>query len=267
MPTEPLVSVLIGAYDEAPTIGRAVASVLAQSLSEIELIVIDNGSVDGTQDAALAACAGDPRARVLRLEENVGIARSLNAGMREAQAPFVAILDADDEATPDRLARQLAALRAHPEVAVVGARSLERDHAGRPLVPRNRFRAGDVTRLVWSYNPIPNGTAMVRRDVVLAEGGYDPRYQYAMEYDLWLRLIRKHRLHALDDALVVRYVGGGVSNRFERRQIAEGAVLLARNTATHRNPRGVTGFAHCCASLAAPLTVKRALRRRRGMAP
>jgi glycosyltransferase involved in cell wall biosynthesis len=267
VPTDPRASVLIGVYNGARTLRRAIDSGLAQTLTDVELIVVDDGSSDATAEIADEAGRSDERVRVVRMGRNTGIARTLNAGLRAARTPYVAILDADDEAAPRRIQCQLAFLQAHPEVAVVGSRSDERDVDGRDLVPRNRFRAGDVTRLLWSYNPIPNATAMVRRDAVLAAGGYDARFRWAMEYDLWVRLARRHLLHALDEVLTVRYVGDGVSARFERRQVAESAIALARGMVRQREPRALAGIAHASASWATPLPAKRALRRRRGMTP
>src|SRR5689334_2668269 len=113
-PAPPAVTVLIGAYENEATVARAVGSILGQSEANLELIVIDDGSRDGSALAAEAAIGDDPRGRVMRLEENVGIARSLNAGLEAAAAPVVAIQDADDYSAPNRLERELAVLDAEP---------------------------------------------------------------------------------------------------------------------------------------------------------
>src|SRR4051794_24941238 len=118
MPADPpAVAVLIGAYENAATVGRAIASILGQSETNLELIVVDDGSRDGSAAAAAEAIGDDPRGRVMRLERNLGIARSLNAGLEVAAAPIVAIQDADDYSAPNRLERELAALAAEPDVA------------------------------------------------------------------------------------------------------------------------------------------------------
>lgn len=264
----PTVTVLIGAYENERTVPRAVASILAQTERDLELIVIDDGSRDGSAAAAREAIGSDPRGRVMRLERNLGIARSLNEGLRAAAAPVVAIQDADDYSAPERLERELAALAADPDVAVVGTRMREVDEADRPLWPRTTFAAGDVGPVLPRFNPIPNGSAAFRREVALALGGYDPRYRYATEYDLWLRIAERHRLLTLDEELCTRVMGGGnVAARAERAQLREGIAIRLRALARRRSLRGAGGLLRPALSCALPMPLKRALRERRGQAP
>jgi glycosyltransferase involved in cell wall biosynthesis len=267
-PDPPAVTVLIGAYENERTVPRAIASILAQTEPDLELIVIDDGSRDGSAAVAAEAIGSDPRGRVMRLDRNLGIARSLNEGMRVAAAPVVAIQDADDYSAPERLQRQLAALAADPRVAVVGARMREVDPDGRVLRPRTSFAAGEVNPVLLRFNPIPNGSTAFRRGVVLALGGYDPRYRYATEYDLWLRIAERHRLLALDEELCTRVMGGGnVAARAERAQLAEGIAIRRRALGRRRTLRGAGGLLRPALSYALPVRLKRALRERRGQAP
>lgn len=267
-PGLPAVTVLIGAYDNERTLPRAIASILGQTERRLELIVIDDGSRDGSATAAAEAIGSDPRGRVMRLERNLGIARSLNAGLEAAAAPVVAIQDADDYSAPERLERELAALAADPGIAVVGARMREVDADDRLLAPRTSFAAGDVGSLLLRFNPIPNGSSAFRREVALAVGGYDPRYRYAAEYDLWLRIAERHRVVALDEELGTRVMGrANVAARAERAQLAEGIAIRARALRRRRSLRGAGGLLRPALSYALPLPVKRALRERRGQAP
>lgn len=267
-PGPPAVTVLIGAYDNERTLPRAIASILGQGERDLELIVIDDGSRDRSAAVAAEAIGRDPRGRVLRLERNLGIARSLNEGLRAAAAPVVAIQDADDYSSPQRLQRQLAALAADPGVAVVGSRMREVDASGRALHPRTSFAAGDIGPVLLRFNPIPNGSAAFRREVALELGGYDPRYRYAAEYDLWLRIAERHRLLALDEELATRVMGGGnVAARAERAQLAEGIAIRARALRRRRTLRGAGGLLRPALSYALPAPLKRALRERRGQAP
>jgi cellulose synthase/poly-beta-1,6-N-acetylglucosamine synthase-like glycosyltransferase len=204
----------------------------------------------------------------MQLERNLGIARSLNAGLETAAAPFVAIQDADDYSAPNRLERQLAVLAEDPEIAVVGARMREVDGEGREMQPRTSFAAGDVGTVLPRFNPIPNGSALFRRDAARAAGGYDPRYRYATEYDLWLRLAERYRLVALDEELCTRMMGGGnVAARAERPQLAEGLAIRLRALRRRRTLRGASGLLRPALSYALPVSVKRPLRERRGQAP
>lgn len=259
------VTVLIGAYNNAATLEQAMLSVLGQTVRELELLVIDDGSSDGS--SAVAAGVRDPRVRLLSMGCNVGISRSLNRGLAEARAAVVAVQDADDFSAPSRLERQLAVLDARPEVAVVGSRMREVDARGAVVAPRTLFRAGDVNDVLLRFNPIPNTSVAFRRDVVLALGGYDPRYRYAMEYDLWLRVADRLVVHALDEPLSTRRMGGSnVAARAQRAQAAEAIAIVARTLARRRTLRGASGLAFPVGAVLEPAVVKRWRRRRAGQA-
>jgi glycosyltransferase involved in cell wall biosynthesis len=264
--TTPRVSVLIGAYNSAATLGAAIDAILGQTLTEFELIVVDDGSSDDS--AAIAEAIRDDRVRVLRMRSNVGISRSLNAGIEAASAPVIAVQDADDLSAPERLARQLALLDGRPDVAVVGCRMREVDEQGTELRSRTAFAAGDVRDVLLRFNPIPNTSAAFRRAAVLAAGGYDPRYRYAMEYDLWLRLAEHHAIVTLDEVLAARRMSRtNVAARAERAQIREALLIRARALRRRRTLRGASGLVLPAISYATPLPAKRALRRRLGQAP
>ena len=263
----PRISVLIGAHNHEHTLPRAVDSMLAQTVEALELIVIDDGSTDRSVEVAESLAAGDSRIRVLRMDENVGIARSLNAGLREARAPVVAVQDADDWSEPGRLERQLAVLDAEPAVAVVGSRQREVDPQGRELTPRTSFAAGDVGGVLMRFNPIPNTSAAFRRDLVLALGGYDARYRYAAEYDLWLRVAEGHGVATLDEPLSTRVMSStNVAARAERAQTAEAIAIRLRALRRRRTLRGASGLLAPALSYLTPLPLKRARRRRLGQA-
>lgn len=264
----PRVSVLIGAYNNADTLERAARSMLEQTVRELELLVVDDGSSDGTPAVAARIAADDERSRVLTLPGNVGIASSLNAAVRASSAPIVAVLDADDWAEPRRLERQLELLESRPEVAVVGVRVREVDESGRELVPRTRFAGGDVNGVLMRFNPIPNSASAFRRDQALAVGGYDPRYRWAADYDLWLRLAERHRIFVLDEALSTRRMSTvNVAARHERAQTGETIVMRMRAMRRRRSLSGASGLIPYAVSYVTPPRLKRAVRRRLGQAP
>jgi glycosyltransferase involved in cell wall biosynthesis len=264
----PRFSVLIGAYNNEATLERAARSMLDQTVSELELLIVDDGSSDGSAEVATGIAAADPRARVLRMPSNLGIARSLNAGLEAAVAPNVAVLDADDWSDPHRLERQLEVLDGDPSVAVVGCRMREVDEHGRELAPRTSFAAGEVNAALMHFNPIPNTSSAFRRDAALAVGGYDPRYRWATEYDLWLRLAERHRIFALDEVLATRQMSSrNVAARRERAQIAEAVGMRLRAMRRRRSLAGATGLVPYAVSYVTPLPIKRVIRRRVGQAP
>ena len=188
--------------DGAPWVGEAVASVLGQTASDLELIVIDDGSRDGTP--ALLDGVRDARLRVER-REPAGLTVSLNRALRLARAPLVARLDADDIALPERLARQRAFMDAHRDVGLLGGGAREVDGAGREIAVRipptddSALRAALIRR-----NPFIHSAVMTRRDLVERVGGYDESVPVAQDYDLWMRLAPLTRLASLPEVLVVR---------------------------------------------------------------
>jgi glycosyltransferase involved in cell wall biosynthesis len=261
----PRVSVLIGCWNNADTLGRAIDSILSQTLEDLELIVVDDGSTDRTPD--LVEAISDARLRYLPLD-HMGISRSLNRGLRAARAPIVAVQDADDWSLRERLERELALLDARPEVAVVGGRMREVGPDGEELRPRTKFAAGEVNRALLHFNPIPNSCAAFRREPALELGGYDPRYRYSMDHDLWLRLTDDHVAFTLDEVLAVRRMSGSnVAAREERAQIRETLAARAATLRRRRTLGGASGMALPALSYLTPLAAKRALRRRRGQAP
>jgi glycosyltransferase involved in cell wall biosynthesis len=261
----PRVSVLIGCWNNADTLSQAMDSILSQSVQELELIVVDDGSTDGTHD--LVRSVPDPRVRYLPLE-HVGISLSLNRGLEMAAAPVVAVQDADDWSLPTRLERELAVLDAWPQVAVVGCRMREVGPAGEELRPRTAFRAGNVNRALMRFNPIPNSCAAFRREAALAVGGYDRRYRYAMDHDLWLRMAEHHEVFAFDEVLAVRRMGGSnVAARRERAQLRETLEIRGAALRRRRSLAGASGLVLPAISYLTPLPLKRALRKRLGQAP
>ena len=263
--TGPRVSVLIGCWNNADTLPRAIESILGQTVEDLELVVVDDGSTDDT--AQLVRAIEDPRVRYLPLE-HMGISRSLNEGLRAARAPIVAIQDADDWSEPERLERQLAVLDAEPDVLVVGVRMREVDERGAELAPRTAQAAGDVTSRLLRHNPVPNSAAAFRREPVVALRAYDPRYRYAMDYDLWLRAAEHGRVVVVPEELATRRMSpGNVAARRERAQTGEVVRMRARAQARRRSLRGSAWVLVPALAWLTPLPLKRVLRRRRGQAP
>jgi glycosyltransferase involved in cell wall biosynthesis len=259
------ISVLVPVWNNADTLERAIDSILAQTVTELEVVVLDDGSTDASRD--LAAAYGDPRVRPLSLPHR-GISLTLNAGLDGARAPFVAIHDADDMSLAERLERQLDVLESDPAIAVVGCRMREVDQDGRTRRSRIRFAAGDVTDRLVRFNSIPGTAAALRRDVARSVGGFDPKYRYAQDYDLWLRIADHHRVVCLPDELAVRWHGeGNVGARKARQQVGESISLKVATMRRRRSLRGVWYLPVTVLAWILPVRVRRVVRRLRGRAP
>jgi glycosyltransferase involved in cell wall biosynthesis len=203
----PRVSVVVCVRDPDPDqFTAALASLQAQDLRAVdphalEVVVVET---EGERPAAPVLGRFDELRIVHRIAPR-GLGRARNLGIATARAPYVAILDGDDMAAPDRLAQQAAFLDAHPEVAVVGSAIRYVDLAGEPVGSREYPLEHDaIARAMRRFNALAHPTVMFRRDVVRAAGGYlEDSLQACDDYELWSRLARSgHRLANLASALV-----------------------------------------------------------------
>ncbi|WP_300156626.1 glycosyltransferase [Solidesulfovibrio sp.] len=208
----PKVSVVLPVYNGALYLRAAVESILSQTFGDFECIIIDDGSRD--ESYAVAAAIDDPRIRLLR-QENTGLAATLNRGISLARGPYIARQDQDDLSDPCRLERQVAFMDAHPDCVLLGTRAIITvDDA-----PTGRFHDHPVDTAILRLdllfnNPFVHSSVMLRRDMVLAAGGYttDPDRQPPEDYELWSRLARRHAVANLPERLVhYREVSGSMS--------------------------------------------------------
>ncbi len=198
----PQVDVLIPAYNAQATLREAVESIQRQTFDDIRIVIVDDGSTDGTADI-LAEMAADDRRIAVLTKANGGIVDALNDGLAICNAEFVARHDADDLAYPERLAVQIGYLRDHPEVAAVGAAVRHIDGAGRRTGSIANLRPPDEAdcRAIPAREPyIIHPFLTIRRSALMAVGGY--RYaSHAEDSDLYWRLTEHHRMVNLPDLL------------------------------------------------------------------
>ncbi len=198
-PSRPLVSVVMPAYNCARYISAAIESVLAQAYRPLEIIVVDDGSTDGTREAATAY----PEVTYIA-QANGGPAKARNAGIRRARGEYVALLDADDLWPAEKLAEQVVFLQAHPDVALLfgSARRFADDGwTEAPLFERYGLTKSyfghdhlvvDATSKLLQGNFIPTGTVIARRSTLLEVGLFDERFRLAEDWDFWLRIALRH---------------------------------------------------------------------------
>jgi hypothetical protein len=196
------ISVLLPVRDGEEHLAAALESLIRQSEPRIEIIAIDDGSRDATPRLLAAMAAQEPRLMVVRQSRD-GLVAALNRGLALARAPFVARMDGDDIAHPERLERQAAFLAAHPDVAVVGSAIRVVDRRGQWL--RDQAFPSEpaaVARALEQANCLAHPSVMLRRDIVLAAGGYRGAFVMAEDFDLWLRLSERHPLANLPTPLL-----------------------------------------------------------------
>jgi glycosyltransferase involved in cell wall biosynthesis len=229
----PAVSVVIATRNYGHYLAGAIHSVLKQTVSDLEVIVVDDGSTDDTADV-IRPFLVDSRVRYLRTD-GLGQSRAKNLGILQARGPLVAFLDGDDEWLPTKLERQLPQF-AEPTIGVVYSRRTLMDSAGRELraSPATLAR-GNIYDIMLVQNPICFSSVVVRKEVFEAVGLFDPTLPLAIDYDLWLRVARHFAFDYVDEPLV-RYRTGhaNLSSRITER-LAGVLAILRRSLGRRRN--------------------------------
>jgi glycosyltransferase involved in cell wall biosynthesis len=241
--TAPRVSVVMAAYNAEAHLSAAIDSILRQSFTDFEFIIIDDGSTDRT--AEIIAAYGDPRIKTIRNPGNLGLIRSLNRGLDAAGGTYVARMDADDEALPERFERQVGFLDAHPEIGLCGT-AIEtfgvRTERWALICEPARVKC----QLLFDPG-LSHPTAMFRRSLVVQHGlRYDERYLHAEDYALWVRfadvagianlpdVLLRYRLHVQSVSHANRQVQQQTAERIRREQLAKlGIAASDRDMVVH----------------------------------
>jgi glycosyltransferase involved in cell wall biosynthesis len=202
------VTVAVSTWNRAHLVGRAIASVRAQTFEDFEILVVDDGSTDATPE--VLARIDDHRMRLVRLEQNGGISRSRNTAIALARGEWVAFLADDNEWAPEYLSRQLAVAAARPGADVVYCRTWRRDgRIGNDGVMPEVVRDGRVFRhVVRGWMPLLS-CALVRLAALREVGGLDEDLKASEDRDLWLRLAQRTDFAGSADVLAVHHLHRG----------------------------------------------------------
>lgn len=207
----PTVSVVLAVHNGEAYLNRAIGSLLAQTLADYELIVVDDGSSDHTWDTICTCAVGQERLVTIRNGKNIGLSASLNKGLRVARGRYVARQDADDTSLPERLESQVTYLARHTDVGLLGTAYDVIDSKGRRVATHGQ--PSSDTEIRWQmlfYNAFCHSSVMFRRELVTRSRiDYDEELPYAQDYDLWARLLRHTRGANLQSPLVSYRVHGG----------------------------------------------------------
>jgi glycosyltransferase involved in cell wall biosynthesis len=230
----PLISINMPAYNAGRHIAAAIESALAQTVGDLEVVVVDDGSADDTAAIVGRLRDRDPRVRLFS-RPNTGVVGARNDALRVSEGEFIAVLDSDDLARHDRLERQVAYLREHSDCLAVGSPALVIDDEGAPLsrwfpaLPPDRI---DAVNLAGDHGAaLCHSSVTMRREAALRVGGYREPYATAEDLDLWLRLAEVGRLASLDEALVqyrMHPANIGATQARRQRAAAEAAIDDAR---------------------------------------
>ena len=194
---KPSISVVMPVHNAFPFLNESINSILAQTLSDFEFVILDDASTDRSAELLREWSLRDKRIHLYQSKKPLGLAASSNAVVARACAPLVARMDADDIAHPDRLRRQWNIMKDRPDIAVIGTLCNGINAGGREVRPRDRWRLVRRSARI----PFPHGSVMFRREVFDQVGGYNEAVARGEDQDLFLRMTTCGRVMTLPDVL------------------------------------------------------------------
>jgi GT2 family glycosyltransferase len=212
----PAISVAMSVYNCERFLAPAIESILSQSFTDFEFLILNDGSRDRSAEIINGYAAQDQRIRPIH-RENKGLIVSLNQLLAEARAPLIARMDGDDISKPERFAQQIAFMTAHPDHGVLGTWTEDMDEDGEPYhmtgsdhpVTNEEFQS-----VVGERSPLCHPSVMMRRDLALEVGGYHAAFRHCEDYDLWLRLASRTKICSIPERLLrYRHSDGQVSTK------------------------------------------------------
>lgn len=233
--TLPPVTVVMPVYNGEDYVAEAVESILGQTHSRLEFLIVDDGSTDRTPDILHHFASRDSRVRVVR-QENRDQPATLNRALELATHHWVAIIDHDDVSLPDRLVRQLEMVARIPDARVIGTWAIEINARGQRLRLRsNGPTSADEFRALRSRGervPLVHPSVLMHRPSILELGGYDPQFGPSADSELWSRVARHHVIVVVPEALVLYRIhrrSMSFKRMFEQREMLR--LIAAREAA------------------------------------
>jgi|SRR5579859_2654275 len=237
---KPRVSVLMSVYNGEPFVGAALDSILSQTFTDFEFIIINDGSTDATAAVLEHQAAQDERIKLVNLPQNIGLSRAHNLGLGLAEGEYLALQDADDISLPARLSTQAALLDAQPALGVVGAIPDLIDPQGVLLGREQQYGTTNkaLQQQLLHDCCFCHGSLMLRRSLLKQVGPYAPELEPADDYDLLLRLAEVAEVANIDAALYqYRLHPGSISRQRQARQIQGAGLALERAAFRRHGPQ------------------------------
>lgn len=197
----PKVSVIMSVYNDAAYLKGSIESILKQTYSDFEFLITNDGSTDGSMKILEEYSAKDERIKVFN-QTNIGLTRTLNNSIKQANGELIARMDADDISLPNRLARETAFLDNHPNVAVVSTFAKVINDQGEVISEhRPGLKNEDIKKLIFFSGQLCHPAVMFRKKEFLFLGGYDENFLYAQDLDLWFKFLAKYTVSNIPDFL------------------------------------------------------------------
>ena len=223
------ISVVMAVYNGEKYLAESINSILNQTYSNFEFIIIDDCSTDHTWE--IITNYTDPRIKVIKNQKNLKLPSSLNLGLRMACGEYIARMDADDIASPDRFEKQINYMEKNKDVAVIGGSFQVINEDGKKMYINKAYCDEMLEKYYLIPSPIGHPTAMFRKSMTVDEGFfYDEKYTSAQDYDLWLRIAKKHKINNIPDVVLkYRVHTNSISKKRSEEQQLNAANIFIRN--------------------------------------
>lgn len=232
--TRPLVSVIMPVYNEEKLVGRAIKSVLNQTLEDLELIIVDDGSTDNTPEILQEFQELDERIRVTRNRRNIGITPSLNRGLKLSRGRYIARIDADDWYRAEKLEVQARFMEDNEEYGIVGTFYILVRPGGGYIKVRLPISHESILKRMAYRNAFCHSCVMIRKRILDEVGYYDESLRYAQDYDLFFRIISISKA-----ANIPQYLCFRTERRFSKKRMIERTLNSIRIPLRHRRVLGI----------------------------
>lgn len=203
MVENPEISILMSVYNGDVFVTEAVESILGQTFTDFEYIIIDDASTDKTSEILAQYAAQDPRIRIFKNEKNMGLTASLNLGLVHAKGKYIARMDSDDLSLRERLMTQYWFMEEHPPVVAVGSAVVVIDEQGRQLGEKSlAISTEEIKSKMLFNNQFIHSTLFLKADVLKESGGYNETFKKSQDYELMLRLSSRYPVVNLKEKLL-----------------------------------------------------------------
>ncbi len=215
------VSIIMSVYNGEQFLAEAIESISNQSFKDFEFIIVDDCSTDSTSKILDNYIKKDPRIRIIKNNQNIGLTVSLNKALKEAAGEYIARMDCDDVALADRLEKQIEFMEKNPDTVLLGTAYYEIDKDGKELA-QNQYPSTDhdLRTILIRFNPFCHASVIIRQPALLKAGLYDENISRTQDYDLWFRLANVGKIANLPEYLMKRrYNDNNISIALEDEQL------------------------------------------------
>ncbi|MDR4506277.1 MAG: glycosyltransferase [Candidatus Scalindua sp.] len=199
---EPLVSVIMTTYNAEKYLKTAIESIVKQTFQDFEFVILDDGSTDHTRDILKTYLQPNV---ILEFREHLGRAKALNTAITLSRGKYIANIDADDIALPERLEKQVKFLDENPDIVIVGSsRFIIDERTGKRRIELYATTDGDIRKEMSTGNPFFHSAVMLRKNSLEVVGMYNEKQKCSVDYELWARLLSKYKGANLKEPLAVK---------------------------------------------------------------